>query len=253
MRILGLKMPLIKPGDDLSTMIARAAEQVGGLKNGDTIVISSKVIATVQGRVRELARVRPSTRAMKIAAKSGQDPEFVELVLREANRVLSISKDVILTLKDKVICANAGVDNSNAPPGHAILLPKDSNRAARELQQTIARKMNAKVGIIIADSNVKPLRMGTIGQAIGVAGLEPILDCRGQHDLYGKPLHLTFRALADQLATAAQIVMGEAAEGVPVAVLRETGVEIVEKTKHSPNISPKKCIYKDVLNLSKKI
>jgi len=245
-------MPLIKSGDDLSAMIARAAEQVGGLRDGDIIVISSKAIATVQGRVRELASVRPSTRARKIAAKSGQDPEFVELVLREAKRVLSISKDVILTLKSGVICVNAGVDSSNAPPGHAMLMPINPNRAARELQQTIARRTNARVGVIITDSNVKPLRLGTVGQAIGVAGLEPIIDCRGQHDLYGKPLRVTFRALADQLATAAQAVMGEAAEGVPVTVVRGAGVELVEKTKRSPKISPKRCIYSNMLKLSKK-
>jgi len=252
MKVLGLNMPLIKSGDDLSAMIARAAEQVGGLRDGDIIVISSKAIATVQGRVRELASVRPSTRARKIAAKSGQDPEFVELVLREAKRVLSISKDVILTLKSGVICVNAGVDSSNAPPGHAMLMPINPNRAARELQQTIARRTNARVGVIITDSNVKPLRLGTVGQAIGVAGLEPIIDCRGQHDLYGKPLRVTFRALADQLATAAQAVMGEAAEGVPVTVVRGAGVELVEKTKRSPKISPKRCIYSNMLKLSKK-
>lgn len=245
-------MPLIKPGDDLSAMIARAAEQVGGLRDEDIIVISSKVVATVQGRVRELARVRPSARAKKIAAKSGQDPEFVELVLREAGSVLNISKDVILTLKSGVICANAGVDSSNAPPGHVVLIPTNPNGVARELIKAIARKVNVKVGVIIADSNVKPLRLGTVGQAIGVAGLEPVIDCRGQRDLYGKPLRMTFRALADQLATAAQAVMGETAEGIPVVVVREAGIELAEKPKRSPKISPKRCIYFNGLKLSKK-
>ncbi|MBA7502544.1 Bifunctional F420 biosynthesis protein FbiB [subsurface metagenome] len=245
-------MPLIKPGDDLSAMIARATEQVGGLRDEDIIVISSKVVATVQGRVRELARVRPSARAKKIAAKSGQDPEFVELVLREAGSVLNISKNVILTLKSGVICANAGVDNSNVPPGHVVLMPTNPNRVARELQRAIEQRTNARVGVIITDSNVKPLRLGTVGQAIGVTGLEPVVDCRGQHDLYGKPLRITFRALADQLATAAQAVMGEAAEGVPVVVVRGAGVEFVEKPKRSPKISPKQCIYFNGLKLSKK-
>lgn len=252
MRVLGLNMPLIKPGDDLSAMIARATEQVGGLRDEDIIVISSKVVATVQGRVRELARVRPSARAKKIAAKSGQDPEFVELVLREAGSVLNISKNVILTLKSGVICANAGVDNSNVPPGHVVLMPTNPNRVARELQRAIEQRTNARVGVIITDSNVKPLRLGTVGQAIGVTGLEPVVDCRGQHDLYGKPLRITFRALADQLATAAQAVMGEAAEGVPVVVVRGAGVEFVEKPKRSPKISPKRCIYSDMLKFSKK-
>jgi coenzyme F420-0:L-glutamate ligase len=242
-------MPLVKPGDDLGKLILRASEQVGGLQDGDVLVVSSKAVATAQGRVRELSMVRPSERAKKLAAKTKLEPEFVELVLHEADRVLNVSGDAILTLKDGAISANAGVDTSNAPPGEVVLMPTKPDQAARELWQTVAP--NAKVGVIIADSNVKPLRLGTVGQAIGVAGLEPVIDCRGQHDLYGKPLRVTFRAIADQLATAAQLVMGEGAERVPVVVVRGAKVELVEKPKRSPEISPKRCIYFNVLKLSK--
>ena len=252
MRVLGLSMSLIKPGDDLGKLIVKAAEQAGGLRDGDILVVASKAVATAQGRVRELARVRPSARARKLANRAGLEPEFVELVLREGGRVVRAAKRVILTLKGGVLCANAGVDSSNAPPGHVVLMPARPNQAARALRQAIMRRMNARVGVIIVDSNVKPLRMGTVGQTIGVAGLEPVIDCRGQHDLYGKPLRITFRALADQLATAAQVVMGEAAERVPVAIVRGAGVELAEKPKHSPKISPKRCIYFNGLKLSKK-
>jgi F420-0:gamma-glutamyl ligase len=131
-------------------------------------------------------------------------------------------------------------------------MPTKPDRAADELRQAIARGAKARVGVIIVDSNVKPLRMGTVGQTIGVAGLEPVIDCRGQYDLYGKPLRITFRALADQLATAAQLVMGEAAERVPAAIVRGVGVELAEKPKRSPKISPKRCIYFNGLKLSKK-
>lgn len=243
MRVLGLSLPLVKPGDDLPEMIVDAAKQVGGLRDGDVVVVSSKVVATAQGRSKELARVRPSARAKKIARRSGQTPEFVELVLREAGQILGVSEGVILTVKNGVICANAGVDASNAPPGHAMLMPTNPDQAAEELRLALAEKANARTGVIISDSNVKPLRLGTVGQAIGVAGIEPVIDCRGQPDLYGKPLRITFRAMADQLATAAQAVMGEGAERVPVAVVRDIKVELVEKPKHSPKISPKKCIY----------
>ncbi len=252
MRVLGLSMPLVKPGDDLGKLIVRASEQAGGLRDGDVIVVTSKVVATAQGRVRELARVRPSARARKLATQADLEPEFVALVLREGGRVVRAAKGVILTLKGGVLCANAGVDSSNAPLGHVVLMPTKPDRAAGELRQAIARRTNARVGVIIVDSNVKPLRLGTVGQTIGVAGLEPVVDCRGQHDLYGKPLRLTFRALADQLATAAQLVMGEAAERVPVVIVREVGVELAERPRHSPKISPKRCIYFNGLKLSKK-
>lgn len=243
MKVLGISMPLVKPGDNLQEMITKAVKRVDGLQDGDVVVVSSKAVATAQGRVQELAKVRPSARARRIAAKSGQAPEFVELVLRESSHVLSVSKGVILTIRDGLICANAGADISNAPPGHAVLMPAKPDRAAEELRRALVEKSGAKIGVIIADSNVKPLRLGTIGQAIGVAGIEPVVDCRGQPDLYGRPLQITFRAIADQLATAAQIVMGEGDERMPVAVVREVKVELVEKPKHSAKISPKKCIY----------
>ncbi|MDI6643171.1 MAG: coenzyme F420-0:L-glutamate ligase [Candidatus Hodarchaeaceae archaeon] len=243
MRILGLSLPLVKPGDDLPAMILDAAQQVGGLRDGDVVVVSSKVVATAQGRVMELAKVRPSARAKKIAAKSGQALEFVELVLREAGQILGVSKGVILTVKNGIVCANAGVDASNAPPGHVVLMPAKPDRAAEKLRLALASKANAMIGVIISDSSVKPLRLGTVGQAIGVAGMEPVIDCRGQPDLYGKPLRITFRAIADQLATAAQVVMGEGNERMPVVVVRDVKAELVEKPKLLPKISPKRCIY----------
>lgn len=252
MRVLSFSMQLIKPGDNLDKLIVKASEQVGGLRDGDVLVVASKVVATAQGRVRELARVRPSARARRLAKRADLEPEFVELVLRGGGRVVRAAKGVILTIKGGVLCANAGVDSSNAPPGHVVLMPTRPDRAAEELRQAIVRQTNARVGVIIVDSSVKPLRLGTVGQTIGVAGLEPVIDCRGQHDIYGKPLRITFRALADQLATAAQVVMGEAAERVPVVIVRGVGVELVEKPKHSPKISPKRCIYFNGLKLSKK-
>ncbi len=252
MRIISISMPLIKPRDDLVKLIIKASEQAGGLRDGDVLVVASKVVATAQGRVRELARVRPSARARRLAKRAGLEPEFVELVLRGGGRVVQAAKGVILTIKGGVLCANAGVDSSNAPPGHVVLMPTRPDRAAEELRQAISRQTKARVGVIIVDSNVKPLRLGTVGQTIGVAGLEPVIDCRGQHDLYGKPLRLTFRALADQLATAAQVVMGEAAERVPAVIVRGAGVELAEKPKHSPRIPPKRCIYFNGLKLSKR-
>ena len=236
-------MPLIKPGDDLLARILKAARRVGGFKEGDIFILSSKVLATAQGRLKELSRIRPSTRARRLASKAGLEPEFVEIVLHEADRVLGVVKGAILTLRGGLACANAGVDRSNTPPGYAALIPANPNRAAEELRAAIERHAKARVAVIVVDSNVKPLRLGTVGQAIGMAGLEPVIDCRGELDLYGNPLKITFRAVADQLATAAQLVMGEAAERVPAAIVRGPNLKIVGRVKRSPKVPFGRCIY----------
>ena len=242
MRVLGLQTPLLKPGDDLPAIVLRAAQQVGGLRDGDVVVIASSAVATVQGRLKRLSGVRPSRRAKLLAKRSGLEPKFVELVLREADEVLGCGRGGLVTLKGRRLCVNAGIDSSNAPPGHVLLLPKKPDGVARSFLQAF-KLAGASVGVIIADSHVQPLRMGTVGQALGVAGLEPVVDCRGQRDLFGKPLKMTFRAIADQLASAAQVVMGEAAERVPVVVVRGAGVELVERPKRSPKISPRRCVF----------
>lgn len=244
-------MPLIKPGDDLPTVILKASEEVGGLKDGDIIVLASSAVATAQGRLRKLASIRPSKRAKLLARRCDLRPEFFELVLREADQVLGTSKLAVLTLKDGRLCTNAGIDSSNAPPGQVVLMPTKPNRTAREILQVLKQNVNARLGVIIADSYIQPLRLGTVGQAVGIAGIEPTVDCRGQPDLFGRPLLMTFRALADQLASAAQVAMGEAAERVPAVVVRGASVIFTEKAKTSPKIAPKRCIYMNSLKLAK--
>jgi len=243
MKVIGLKLPLIKSGEALAAHILKAARQAGGLRDGDVLVVASKVVAISQGRVVELSKVHPSSRVKKIAAKTGQPPEFVELVLREADEIVEVGRDVILAVKNGMICANAGIDTSNAPPGHVVLMPSRPEQAARKLRAELVKASGRKIAVIISDSHVGPLRLGTVGQALGIAGIEPVVDCRGKMDLYGKPLRITFRALADQLATAAQLVMGEGDERVPAALVRGAGVKLVSRPKRSPKISPRRCIY----------
>lgn len=243
MRIIGLSLPLVEPGDDLPSLLLEAADQIGGLCDEDVVVVSSKVVAVASGRIRELSRVRPSARAKKIAARSGQPPEFVELVLREADKVLRVCKGAMLTIRDGLICANAGADLSNAPAGKAILMPANANKSAEEIRQALKTGSGANVGVIISDSVVHPLRLGTVGQAVGTAGIEPVIDCRGQLDLFKKPLRITFRAIADQLASAAEAVMGEAGERIPAAIVRDAGVKLVDRPSLAPKISHRKCIY----------
>lgn len=249
MRIIGLRLPLVKPGDDLVELILCAAKRVGGLKEGDIVVIASSVLATAQGRLRRLGEIKPSKRARELAKRAKLEPEFVELVLREADRVLGVVEGAVLTVKEGVPCANAGVDSSNAPRGYALLAPLNPNQAARGILEGLKRRAGLRLGVVVADSHVQPLRRGTVGLAVGVAGVRPVVDCRGKLDLFGRPLRVTFRALADQLATAAQLVMGEAAERVPVAVVRGVGGAL-GRGKLSPKLPPEQCMYFGVLQQS---
>jgi coenzyme F420-0:L-glutamate ligase len=249
MQVIGLRMPLIKPGDDLPTAILRAVKQVGGIKNGDVFVVASSAVATVQGRLKRLGDVRPSIRAKRLAKGCGLRPEFVELVLREADRVLGSARGCLLTLKDGLLCPNAGVDCTNAPLGYVVLAPKQPQETAQKILEAL-KHGDKRLGVIIADSRVQPLHIGTVGQALGAAGIEPVVDCRGQHDLFGRQLRMTYRAIADQLASAAQLVMGEAAERVPVVVIRGADVVFTDRPKFSLKIVPKRCIYAESLKIA---
>ena len=250
MEILGIRMPLIKPGDDLPAAILKATKQVGGLRDGDIVIVASSAVATAQGRLKRVSDVKPSARASRLAKRCGLRPEFVELVLREADRVLGSVRGCLLTLKDGLLCPNAGVDCTNAPLGYAVLAPKQPEKAAREILKGLRRRGSARLGVIIADSRVQPLHIGTVGQALGVAGIEPVIDCRGQRDLFGRRLRMTYRAIADQLASAAQVVMGEAAEGVPAVIIRGADVTFTDRPKFSSKILPKRCIYAGSLGIT---
>ncbi len=247
MEIFGLKFPVVKPGADLVSLIVRNSSKIGGLKNRDIVVISSKVVAICENRIARLADIRPSKRAMNLARVSGQDPRFVEIVLREADKVLGVTRGAVLTIKNGLLCANAGVDSSNMPPGWVALMPENPERAARRIRMEIKKRVKADVGVVISDSNVKPLRVGTVGQSIGVAGVVPVIDCRGDPDLYGKPLKQTFRAIADQLATAAQLIMGEGAEQTPVVIIR--GLNLPKRGEASPRIPIERDLYSRILKV----
>ena len=251
MQVLGLDMPIISAGEDLPGAIVKASERIGGLRDGDVVVVASKVLATSQRRLVKLAEIKPSQRAKKLAERTKLKPTFVELVLREADVILGVARRAILTLKAGIPCANAGVDESNAPRGHVVLPVLDPDRAAVQIRKSLFEQTGAKVGVIIADSIVRPLRLGTVGQAVGVAGIEPVEDCRGKRDLYGRTLRVTFRAIADQIATAAELEMGEAGERVPVAIVRGAKIKPVERPKRSPEVSPKRCLYLASMKFSK--
>ncbi|MEW5840354.1 MAG: coenzyme F420-0:L-glutamate ligase [Thermoproteota archaeon] len=188
--------------------------------DGDILVVSSKFVAMSEGRVVKLDSVTPGARARRAAKKfKMDDPRLAQLVLDESDEVVGGIAGFMLTIRKGMIAPNAGIDKSNVPAGYAILYPKDPFKSARDLRQKFKEK-GLNVGVVVADSRLMPTRRGTTGVAIACAGFEPTSDERGKQDLFGNRLRVTFRAVADSLATAGVAVMGESSESTPAAVVR---------------------------------
>lgn len=217
-------IPLVEAGDDLAAIIAQAI-QAGGLtlQNGDVVVITSKIVSKAEGRWVDLSTVTPDSEAQRIAARCSKDPREVAVILGEAARVSRMRQGVLIVEhRLGFVCANAGVDHSNTRPDGEwrLLLPEDPDRTARLLREQLNRRFATEVAVVISDSHGRPFRLGTVGVAIGAAGLPALWDLRGCPDLFGTPLQVTEVGFADELAAAAGMVLGQAAEGVPVVIVR---------------------------------
>ena len=209
----------VAPGDDLAAMIAAACPP---LADGDVIVVSHKAVSKQEGRAVRLSSVAPSELASGLAAAYGRDPRIVELVLSEARRIVRMggAGGVIITeTRGGLVCANSGVDESNAPAGHAVLLPEDPDGSARRLRARIAALSGRDVAVVISDTFGRPFRIGQTDCAVGAAGLGAVRDHAGCADASGRTLRVTAAAVADELCAAAELVKGKAAS-VPVAVVR---------------------------------
>lgn len=222
-------LPEIAPGDDLSRLIAEAAKRQDlRISEGDIFVVAQKIVSKAEGKIVRLDSIEPSTRARQWAAEYQKDARVIELVLSEAIRIVRMERGVIVAeTRHGFVCANAGVDVSNTPEGTAILLPDDADRSARTIQAQLKRDFGVHVAVIVADTFGRPWREGLVNVALGVAGIAPLMDYRGKRDTSGKTLQATVIAQADELASAAELVMGKT-DGVPVAILR--GVAPVEES-----------------------
>jgi coenzyme F420-0:L-glutamate ligase / coenzyme F420-1:gamma-L-glutamate ligase len=222
-------LPEITPGADLVGLVAQAI-RAKGLRIGpsDVFVVAQKIVSKAEGRIVALSSVEPSERAARWAVQYGRDPRLIELVLREARRIVRMERGVLIVeTHHGMVCANAGVDASNTPDDAATLLPVDPDRSARELAQGWSREFGVPVGVIVSDTFGRPWREGLANVAIGVAGLSPLADYRGKHDSSDRPMQATIIAVADELASAAELVMGKTA-GVPVAIVQGFTSEGVE-------------------------
>jgi coenzyme F420-0:L-glutamate ligase/coenzyme F420-1:gamma-L-glutamate ligase len=194
------------------------------LEDGDVVVFAQKAVSKAEGRVVRLADIEPSERAREIAG-DGQDPRRIEAILSEAKRVVRVREPLVIAeTRHGFICASAGVDSSNAPePGMLVLLPLDPDASAQRLRERFRELCGRDVGVLVSDSFGRPWRQGTIDVALGAAGIEVMRDLRGQRDRVGYELHATMIAVADEIASAAELVMGKVG-GVPAAVVR--GLEV---------------------------
>ncbi|MBI4265673.1 MAG: coenzyme F420-0:L-glutamate ligase [Acidobacteria bacterium] len=223
LRIIGLKCPRdIAPGADLAQIIVEAARAQGvGLTGGDILVVTQKIVSKSEGRLVDLSTVAPSAFAAQAASLLGRDPRVVEVVLRETRRVVRMDHRAIITeTRHGLVCANAGVDESNVAGDDTVaLLPSDADASAARLRRGLGELAGVEPAVIISDTFGRPWREGFVNVAIGVAGMEPLKDYRGQPDAEGHVLRATILAVADELASAAELVMGKVDE-VPVAVVR---------------------------------
>jgi coenzyme F420-0:L-glutamate ligase/coenzyme F420-1:gamma-L-glutamate ligase len=215
------------------------------LENGDVIIISSKFIANSQGRVIDYEHVVPSEESHSLGKKFQINPKIAEIILRESDTIFGGVPGFVITSSNNIMAPNAGIDKSNAPKGKIILYPIDAYRVAEQLRRKIFLKYLIHVGVIIIDSRLMPARVGTVGVAIACAGIEPLSDIRGQKDLFGNPLKVTFQAVADNLASIANLKMGEGSDATPFCVINNSEAQITDRkiSQHEMAISHDQCVY----------
>jgi coenzyme F420-0:L-glutamate ligase/coenzyme F420-1:gamma-L-glutamate ligase len=245
--------PFIKPGDDLAKIIVEVAGRNGvEIEDGDVIVIAQKVVSKAEGRVVKLRDVVPSGKALEIAGKTGKSPRFVELVLRETKRVLKASPETLIVEDVRgLICINAGVDKSNVEGSDAYtLLPENPDVSAEKCRLEIKSLTGKNVAVVICDTYSRPFRRGQVNFAIGVSGIKPLKDYRGKPDLFGYILKVKNVAVADEIAAAAELLMGQGMEATPVVIFKglQDIVEYCEKSSvNELGITREEDLFRNVL------
>jgi coenzyme F420-0:L-glutamate ligase / coenzyme F420-1:gamma-L-glutamate ligase len=237
-------IPEVRPGDDPATLIARAAGD-DHLKTGDVVVVTHKVVSKAEGRLVDLATVEPSALAKGFAARYAKDPRQIEVVLRESKRIVKMDRGIIISeTHHGFVCANAGVDASNVPGDEMVcLLPLDPDASARRLRDALTSLAGGDLAVVVSDSFGRTWRHGITNVAIGVAGMQPLADYRGERDPYGYPLTASVLAVADELAAAAELVMGKT-KAIPVAVVRNYPYERGSGTGRDLLMEPERDLFR---------
>ncbi|MDN5698348.1 MAG: coenzyme F420-0:L-glutamate ligase, partial [Rubrobacter sp.] len=235
--------PEARPGDDLASLVCESTS--GSLRDGDVLVVTHKVVSKAEGRLLELAGVDPSPFAKSFAAEHGKDPRHIEVVLRESRRIVKMDRGILITqTRHGFVCANAGVDASNVPGEDTVcLLPLDPDASAARLHEALRERTGVYAPVIISDSFGRPWREGITNVAIGVAGMNPLADYRGQSDPHGYPLEASVLAVADELASAAELVVGKTS-GTPLTIIRNYPYERGPETGQSLVMDDSKDLFR---------
>lgn len=245
--VFALPTGIIGCNDPLAERILAAAQGAcGGFQDGDILVLAETAVATSEGTVIRLEEITPTPRARHLAEKYGMDPAATEVVLRESDSIVGGIPGFLLCMKGGTLLPNAGVDASNAPLGCVTPLPKDPSASARRIKEEIERATGSKIGVIVADSRTHAMRAGCSGVAIGCAGIPSVIDDRGRSDLFGRKLEVTKRAVADNITSAAELVMGEADECTPAAIVRGLGLTVSDDLIGVESIGADECLFMGV-------
>jgi coenzyme F420-0:L-glutamate ligase / coenzyme F420-1:gamma-L-glutamate ligase len=234
-------IPEVRPGDDLAALVAEAAD----VRADDIVVVTHKIVSKAEGRLVDLRTVEPSALAKAFAARHGKDPRQIEVVLRESRRIVRMDRGLIISeTHHGFVCANAGVDASNVPGDEVVcLLPVDPDASSARLRETLAQRAGSDLAVIVSDSFGRPWRDGITNVAIGVAGMRCLVDYRGETDPHGFPLEASVLAVADELAAAAELVMGKTA-GIPIAIVRGYPYERAAGTGRALIMPPERDLFR---------
>jgi coenzyme F420-0:L-glutamate ligase len=250
MILIPVKTKLIKPSSNLIDVILSSLKKNKlNLKDRDILLIASKVVSIVEGRIIKLKDVSPSLKAKEISKEIDLDERHVELIVKHSEKIYGKVHKALLTLKNNFLIANAGIDKSNCKLDEVTLWPINPQKSAEKIREEILKRTRKCVGVVIVDSRTTPLRWGTIGLALGVAGFHPMKDYRLKKDIFGNTLKITLQNLADDLACAAHLLMGEANEKTPIVLARDVPVKFSGKINaDSVFIPPDQCLYMKILN-----
>lgn len=242
-RVIGIEgIPIIKEGDNIAELICDAAEKQGtSLHNEDIVVITHVLVSRAEGAVVDLDEVVPSALAINFAEQYRKDPALIESVLRESKSIIRMANGKLITeTRQGFVCANSGLDRSNVPGDRNVaLLPEDPDGSAEKIRREIRTLTGCDVAVIISDTHGRPFREGEINVAIGVAGINPLRDRRGEKDLFGYVLKVKRTAIVDELSSAAELVIGQANEGIPAAIIRGYNYPQSERARAIDLVRPK--------------
>ena len=251
MLVIPIKTEIVKKPFDLLAFLDRHINSFA-LEEGDVLVISSKIVSISQGRIIPLSSIHVSEVARSLSTEFSVEERFTEVVLQEADLIIGGVSKVITTIKNNILVAYAGADRSNVPNDFVVVWPENPPLIADEIRKYFLETKNVEIGVIISDSQVVPLRAGTYGVAIGIAGFVGMLDKRGESDLFGKSMVVTRWNVADNLASSANLVMGETSEQVPIVLIKDAPIQLIEKDPvlltNELSMDPEECLIFGCMN-----